>query len=153
MALCASLLVGWSIVRHYESSEHEHIHEDLYLQTELMAEIIALRQQNGSADSLQQSISELGRRSDLDITLINLAGEVLADSSANPATLGNQGSMQEVQQALRGSQHWGTAQRQSPNRGSEMLYMAKLIEDVDSPLVIRLAYPLQGLHNKPSTLP
>jgi len=73
----------------------------------------------------QRHIRDLGQRNDLRITIINRAGEVVADSDIpNPTIteIANHADRPEVQAALAGDV--GTARRHSETVGAELIYVA-----------------------------
>ncbi len=77
------------------------------------------------ASAWQRHVRDLGQRNDLRITLIDRAGEVVADSDIpNPTItdIANHADRPEVQAALAGEV--GTARRRSETIGAELFYVA-----------------------------
>lgn len=96
----------------------------------------------GPGPALQEVVQRLGQESSVRLTVIDADGTVLADSKADPATMGNHADRPEVIEALQG--RTGTAQRQSETLGRPFLYVAVPVTDPRHGriAVVRAAEPL-----------
>jgi len=88
---------------------------------------------------LSQILAEIARLTGYRVTVIRMDGTVLADSSADPASMENHGSRPEVAKALAGQP--STAVRKSSTTQSRMLYAAVPMGNPESG-VLRLAMSL-----------
>ena len=92
--------------------------------------------------ALQSLTEKVGEAGEVRFTLIDSAGEVLADSEVDPATLDNHADRPEVRQALAGNE--GRERRESATLGQEEVYVAVplLASDAEwSEGVLRAALP------------
>ena len=118
--LLAMLVLVWAADR--------TLRHDLERQTTADLERMARLVRAGITDdasSWQRQVRDLGQRNDLRITLIDRAGEVVADSDIpNPTItdIANHSDRPEVQAALAGEV--GTARRRSETVGAELFYVA-----------------------------
>lgn len=104
--------------------------------------LLKLASPEKSSDNIQQ----IAKISDCRITLIDARGKVFADSEKDPALLENHLNRPEVQEArLKGK---GKSVRFSNSIGTNMLYVAVAVKDVDRITgYIRLARPLYAVQN------
>ncbi|MDF1551577.1 MAG: ATP-binding protein [Deferrisomatales bacterium] len=85
--------------------------------------------------ALERNLKELSARSGMRYTVIRRDGVVLADSSADPASMDNHADRPEIATALQGRK--GSSQRASPTLDLGMLYVA-----IPTDPVIRVAKPV-----------
>ena len=99
-----------------------------------------------SPEKSSENIQQIAKISDCRITLIDAKGKVFADSEKDPALLENHLNRPEVQEArLKGK---GKSVRFSNSIGTNMLYVAVVVKDVDGITgYIRLARPLYAVQN------
>ena len=99
-----------------------------------------------SPEKSSENIQQIAKISDCRITLIDARGKVFADSEKDPALLENHLNRPEVQEArLKGK---GKSVRFSNSIGTNMLYVAVVVKDVDGITgYIRLARPLYAVQN------
>lgn len=105
------------------------------------AKSFALLIQNDHSHSMQQIAEEQARITQTRATIIARDGKVLADSTADSATMENHAGRPEVAAALSGRS--GAASRLSHTVGIEFLYVAVPSGDK----VARLAYPLSSIRS------
>jgi two-component system phosphate regulon sensor histidine kinase PhoR len=86
---------------------------------------------------VQPAVVELGKETEIRITVIRADGVVLADSSRDPATIENHADRPEVRSALGGNV--GVASRTSETVGTPFRYVAL---PVRNGIVVRVALPL-----------
>jgi two-component system phosphate regulon sensor histidine kinase PhoR len=118
--LLAMLVVVWAADRTLRRDLEQQTMEDLERIARLVNVSIA-----DDPSGWQRHVRDLGQRNDLRITLINTAGEVVADSDIpNPTItdIANHADRPEVQAALSGE--LGTARRHSETVGAELFYVA-----------------------------
>ncbi|HEY3373704.1 MAG TPA: ATP-binding protein [Candidatus Aquicultor sp.] len=97
-----------------------------------------------ASDQTNDLVQKLSRQMNARITLITRNGVVVADTEANPKTMGNHAKRPEVQQALRGNT--GISERYSSTVGHTMLYVAIPYTNAEKGNgVIRIALPLSDI--------
>jgi two-component system phosphate regulon sensor histidine kinase PhoR len=130
-AVMFDLLLGGA----WETSLRSEIERNLIQKTQLLAHRVETDRTHSLADIAAQEGQAAGAR----VTIIGPAGNVLADSEANPATLENRASTPEFAAALAG--RVGSDQRRSAAIGTPFLYVAVPV----SGGAVRLAYPLSDV--------
>jgi len=99
--------------------------------------------QRGAA--LQKWAAQVDDRLGARVTLLGPAGEVLADSRRDPASMGSHADRPERQEAVRRGTAWVV--RSSATLGTPMLYVAASLPGTPSPGVLRLAVPLAAVES------
>ncbi|MDD4569893.1 MAG: histidine kinase dimerization/phospho-acceptor domain-containing protein, partial [Tepidanaerobacteraceae bacterium] len=100
-------------------------------------------EQNPSAH-LDKKVSELGKNLKARITIIDLKGQVLADTERNPDELENHSNRPEIKQAYRGK--IGKSIRYSSSIKTKMMYVTvPILTDDTITAVLRLALPLSQI--------
>ncbi|MEW5784360.1 MAG: ATP-binding protein [Bacillota bacterium] len=131
----------------------ENLRSHLFAQARLAALLVdETAGQEGTAGDLDLLCKNLGNELNLRVTLVDLDGTVIGDSSENPAIMDNHLIRPEIQEAL--SSGKGVAERYSSTIGQYMYYAAISIYSKDAPhsgpkrveRVIRLAIPLSEIH-------
>jgi len=130
-AVMFDLLLGGA----WEISLRSEIERNLIQKTQLLAHRVDTDRTHSLADIAAQEGQAAGAR----VTIIGPAGNVLADSEASPAALGNRASAPEFAAALAG--RVGSDQRRSATIGTPFLYVAVPV----SGGAVRLAYPLSDV--------
>ena len=118
----------------------------------------ALRQQQRNLTAVAQSAAlvaaqsevdvellsrQLVARTDLRLTIVDAAGEVIADSNSDAGTMSNHADRPEVAQALQGKT--GVARRLSNTEGIEELYVAVPASLNGERVALRVAQPLSEI--------
>jgi two-component system, OmpR family, phosphate regulon sensor histidine kinase PhoR len=119
----------------WEASLRAEIERNLTQKTQLLAH----RVESDRTHSLDDLAAQEGQSAGARVTIIDPAGQVLADSQANPAEVQNPGSRPEFKAALSGKV--GISERPSATVGTPFLYIAVPI----SGGAVRLAYPLSDV--------
>jgi two-component system phosphate regulon sensor histidine kinase PhoR len=89
---------------------------------------------------------EMGRLTDMRLTVIKPDGTVLGDTDSTPATMENHAGRPEIQQALSSPGKVGSAVRESPTLGMTMMYAAIAAQDPrGNQLVLRTAMSLSHI--------
>src|SRR5580693_758799 len=130
-AVMFDLLLGGA----WETSLRSEIERNLIQKTQLLAHRVETDRTHSLADIAAQEGQAAGAR----VTIVGPAGNVLADSEANPATRENRASAPEFAAALAG--RVGSDQRRSAIIGTPFLYVAVPV----SGGAVRLAYPLSDV--------
>jgi two-component system, OmpR family, phosphate regulon sensor histidine kinase PhoR len=91
-------------------------------------------------DDLCKKLARLGAGR-IRLTVVAPSGQVIGDSHENPAGMENHLNRPEILEAMRTDT--GSSVRFSPTLGTQMMYVAEVIKDQDSPVaVVRVAAPL-----------
>jgi two-component system phosphate regulon sensor histidine kinase PhoR len=113
------------------------------LQTFLAPE---LEQHKNPSPHLDKAVGELGKDLKARITIVDLKGEVLADTERIPRELKNHSNRPEIKQAYRGE--IGKSIRYSSSIKTKMMYVAVPVLKGDTIIaVLRLALPLSQIGN------
>lgn len=123
----------------------DHMTEELQARAGLVQDQISRSSSTARPGELQALVRSLGEVSATRFTVVATDGTVVADSSADPATMNNHASRPEVRAALGGDV--GVDERRSPTLGVEELYVAiPSREDGRVTSVVRAAVPLTSLN-------
>ena len=109
----------------------------------LLVEEIVNRSPAASPDSLQTLCKNLGAEIETRITLITLDGMVIADSDENPRTMDSHHDRPEVIDALTGME--GVSKRSSYTLEEEHLYLARLVQQSEPNMILRVSFPTSDL--------
>ncbi len=109
----------------------------------LLVEEIINRSPSASPDSLQALCKNLGADIETRITLITLDGIVIADSDENPANMDSHHDRPEVIDALAGDE--GVSKRSSYTLEEDHLYLARLIQQSEPKMILRVSFPISDL--------
>jgi two-component system phosphate regulon sensor histidine kinase PhoR len=120
----------------WQASLRNEIERNLIQKTQLLAHRV---ETDRSGHSLADIAAQEGQAAGARVTIIDSAGNVLADSESGPGTTENLNQHKEFAAALSG--HVGTVQRPSSTIGTPFLYVAVPI----SGGAVRLAYPLSDV--------
>ncbi len=134
--LAAAVLFDLMLGGAWEASLRSEIERNLIQKTQLLAHGV---ETDRSGHSLADIAAQEGQAAGARVTIVDAAGNVLADSEANPANMEKQASRPEFAAALAG--RVGTDQRRSSTIGIPFLYIAVPI----SGGAVRLAYPLSDV--------
>jgi two-component system phosphate regulon sensor histidine kinase PhoR len=134
--LAAAVLFDLTLGSAWEASLRSEIGRNLVQKTQLIAHGV---ESDRSGHSLADIAAQEGQAAGARVTIVDAAGNVLADSEANPATMEKHASRPEFAAALAG--RVGTDQRRSSTIGIPFLYIAVPI----SGGAVRLAYPLSDV--------
>ena len=93
---------------------------------------------------LQHHVERIGSETDVRLTVVDSDGEVLAESHGDPDSMLNHANREELIDAAAHGR--GTAIRDSPTLGVEMLYVALPIDE-ESGALVRAAVPVSTINN------
>jgi two-component system phosphate regulon sensor histidine kinase PhoR len=120
----------------WQASLRNEIERNLIQKTQLLAHRVETER---SGHSLADIAAQEGQAAGARVTIIDAAGNVLADSESRPGTAENLAQRREFAAALSG--HVGSDQRRSSTIGIPFLYVAVPV----SGGAVRLAYPLSDV--------
>jgi len=123
---------GYILLRQMEIDTHEKM-------LRRMAQIIEKDMETLPPDVFARRISELRRRIDARITVINPDGRVLLESDRDPKAMENHAGRPEIIQAV--EKEWGSSVRHSHTLEADLLYVAHR----QGNRIIRIAYPLAAI--------
>ncbi|MGB7824604.1 MAG: ATP-binding protein [Candidatus Sulfotelmatobacter sp.] len=134
--LAAAVLFDLMLGGAWEASLRSEIERNLIQKTQLLAHRVETdRSGHSLADIAAQEAQAAGAR----VTIVDSAGNVLADSESSPANMENHATSPEFAAAFSG--RIGTDQRRSATIGIPFLYVAVPV----SGGAVRLAYPLSDV--------
>jgi two-component system phosphate regulon sensor histidine kinase PhoR len=141
IAVAAASVYAFVSLRHFY---HEEMVGTLTARARLIEERVRSESLPDRAREVDVLVKKLGGAAETRITVVLPSGEVVADSEADPATMGNHGDRPEIVAALAGSV--GVAERPSPTLGTDMLYVAvPLMDDERTAGAVGAALPLTAL--------
>jgi two-component system phosphate regulon sensor histidine kinase PhoR len=133
--LAAAVMFDLTLGGAWQGSLRSEIERNLIQKTQLLAHRVETDRSHSLADIAAQEGQSAGAR----VTIIDPAGNVLADSEANPTGMENRAPRPEFVAALSGK--IGSDERRSTTIGIPFLYVAAPI----SGGAVRLAYPLSDV--------
>jgi two-component system phosphate regulon sensor histidine kinase PhoR len=133
--VAAAVLFDLMLGGAWEASLRSEIERNLVQKTQLLAHRVDTDRTHSLADIAAQEGQSAGAR----VTIIDPAGNVLADSESSPGAVENVAQRKEFAAALTG--RVGTDQRRSATIGIPFLYVAAPV----SGGAVRLAYPLSDV--------
>ncbi|MFZ0198746.1 MAG: ATP-binding protein [Candidatus Sulfotelmatobacter sp.] len=134
--LAAAVLFDLMLGGAWEASLRSEIQRNLIQKTQLIAHGV---ETDRSGHSLSDIAAQEGQAAGARVTIVDVAGNVLADSESSPVSMEPQATRPEFAAALAG--RIGTDQRRSSTIGIPFLYIAVPI----SGGAVRLAYPLSDV--------
>ncbi len=137
VAAIVALLWGWSLFSPIDEQEVQRAYDKL--DSTAYAGKVALGESSKGAQELADELSGGGLR----VSIIASSGQVLADSEADAAGMGNHAEREEVAAALAGQT--GHARRSSTTDGTEYLYTAVPATWQGQSVVLRLAGSVAGV--------
>lgn len=141
--LSLALVVFFSVrtFRHYHLQQ---ISRDLISYIQLMASDVTTFLKTEDNAFLQQQSQTWAQHTNARLTLVDLNGRVLADSSHNPLEMDNHKNRPEILEAFQNGS--GESLRFSNTLNRDLFYVAKLVPDQNHPLaVVRLSVPLLSI--------
>ncbi|MBV1878219.1 MAG: cell wall metabolism sensor histidine kinase WalK [Pseudomonadales bacterium] len=167
--ITSTIIVGVLVSRQVTENSLEEIHHSLAVRAELLAQIARpellanTKHQYGAGlasnatdgvdinspelVSLQQIILQLGLKIGSRLTIITIAGQVLADSEQAPRNMDNHGQRPEIVEA--GEKGFSTVSRLSDTLQQKMIYRALRLSEEGSVLgFVRVSLPLSIIDQK-----
>lgn len=151
--LVCTLIVGIMVSRQVTENGRQEIYRSLEIRSELLAEISrrslaqSPHQLKTDIRTLQQTIVALGEKTNSRLTVITVAGNVIADSQESPENMDNHGQRSEIIDAReKGS---AVASRFSQTLQQEMIYRAQQVFDAQITIgFVRVSLPLSTIDEK-----
>lgn len=122
LILISTLIVGILISQRIEGDTLEEIRQSLKARAIFLQELASRHLEKSPSEAFQNRVHALGREIDTRLTVIDVDGIVIADSSENPTKMDNHGKRPEVLAAR--SHGLGTATRFSNTLQVKMMYLA-----------------------------
>jgi two-component system phosphate regulon sensor histidine kinase PhoR len=131
-------MLGWVLIGRMERHLLQEIRHGLEIKTLFLRELVNRHDES----KLQEQISLLAKETNARITLIRATGEVLADSSEQPAKMENHRDRLEIEQAE--TSELGVSTRYSGTIHQPMMYVAR--RNNQGPVrYVRIALPLDAV--------
>src|ERR1019366_878538 len=131
-------MLGWVLIGRMERHLLQEIRHGLEIKTLFLRELVNRHDES----KLQEQISLLAKETNARITLIRVTGEVLADSSEQPAKMENHRDRLEIEQAE--TSELGVSTRYSGTIHQPMMYVAR--RNNQGPVrYVRIALPLDAV--------
>lgn len=147
--LAAIGLLGALLTGRVEQYESRRIREQLEAKAILVAELTQDWTPRELVDG-QARLRRLGHETRMRMTLLDRAGQVLADSDEDPAKMENHADRPEVQAASQGE--FGLAQRYSATLKQWMIYVARSVSGTGPVAIVRVARPLDEIEHQLAAL-
>ena len=123
----------------------EKTRTDLESRAKLLSTQLLPYLRNGDLHRVQEIIKELGEKSSTRFTVIDLSGNVLADSVQIPSKMNNHLGREEIQLAI--AQNSGTSIRYSESVNDQLMYYATMFPvSNNEKIILRVSLPLTALN-------
>lgn len=116
------LLMGLYFAKVLENSYLQTLHELLYRESRLIAQVVRFPEVFSHQGTLQEQVEMIAPSTEVRVTVMNSEGEVLYDNYSTPQRMENHMDRPEFQTALQGKT--GISRRYSETVGEEMMYVA-----------------------------
>jgi len=138
-------ILGVYLTNNIRSTQIENLRSELRYQSGIISQtILPLIIDTSKAGEVQNSVKEISSLVEARITVIDITGNVLADSEDDTALMDNHSSRPEFRAAV--DSGYGESTRYSTTLGYNMMYIALPVSERDIALgVIRLAIPLKDI--------
>ncbi|VAX32967.1 Phosphate regulon sensor protein PhoR (SphS) [hydrothermal vent metagenome] len=151
ITLTALTAVGWYSLNSLSEFHYDRIAIDLEARARLVERLVLKRLtlKNSSSENIQSLnilSKEVGESTSMRVTLIDKAGNVLADSHEDPARMDNHANRPEIKKALSGK--IGTSSRHSLTVKEQLFYLALPVLQKGEVLgVVRTSIPVTFIDN------
>ncbi len=146
IVLISLSITGFVTVKSVEKYFIKNTEDTLITHANVLRGILApeFKAQQIPSTAINEKIRKLSNDIEARITLVDLNGQVIADTERSPDELENHGNRPEIEMAYRGK--IGKSIRYSSSMGTEMMYIAvPVINDGSISAVLRLALPLSQM--------
>ena len=151
LIVLTALVAGWTASRRLGDDVRRDTEAALGIQIELLHAQLAPDVPAEFEPVFQARVRALGARTGTRITVVRADGLVLADSSKEPADMGNHADRPEIRRSR--TEALGRAVRHSDTMGVAMVYVARRIEGPSGPRAyVRGAQPLLKLEERLESL-
>ncbi len=116
------LIVGWYAIRTFRDFHTEQVQQYLLSQAQITEYFLDEQILSGETEAVKKICSQISSKTNLRLTVINSAGQVLADSRENPDIMENHINRPEIRKALQGGT--GVRTRFSYTLSKNMMYVA-----------------------------
>lgn len=146
IVLISLSITGFVTVKSVEKYFIKNTEDTLITHANVLRGILApeFKAQQIPSTAINEKIRKLSNDIEARITLVDLNGQVIADTERSPDEMENHGNRPEIEMAYRGK--IGKSIRYSSSMGTEMMYIAvPVINDGSISAVLRLALPLSQM--------
>ncbi len=149
--LIVTLIVGVLISRQLSEKGWDDIRQSLMARTQLLADIakpvLLLKPEDQALSQFQETLVQLGRNTNSRFTVINVTGEVIADSRESPVKMDNHAQRPEIIQARKTGS--GVSSRFSHTLQRKMLYRANQVLNGKELIgFVRTSLPLSAIDER-----
>ncbi len=138
-------LIFYFVTINYRDFYLEQVKENLKNNIKLIKNDGSIKNNINNIDQLDEIIKEVGSSIETRITIIDVAGKVLADSRYNPYIMENHSNRPEIKEVIEGTEY-GISARKSSTLNQDMYYVASYQNLNGDRVVIRLAKSLENIN-------
>jgi len=138
------LAVSWFVLTELRDFHYQQTSKELRARTQLLVELLGGNVSAGQQAGLAEMVNRFGEASVTRITVVQVDGQVLADSDEDPALMDNHGQRPEILQAFVNGE--GVSTRFSNTLGQTLMYVALPVYQQDQLVgCVRTAIPLADI--------
>lgn len=147
IVLISLSVTGYTVAKAVEDYFIQKTEDDLTICAFAMRPFLAIKikQEENTSGQLETTVKELGNETKTRITIVDIEGNVIADSKKDPSDTESHSTRPEIKEAYLGN--IGKSARYSSSLKTEMMYVAiPILENHDVAYVLRLAVPISNIN-------
>ncbi|GLI20155.1 MULTISPECIES: two-component system histidine kinase PnpS [Tepidanaerobacter] len=147
IVLISLSITGYAVAKVVEDYFIQKTEDDLETRAFAVRPFLALKikQEENTLGQLETAVKELGNEIKTRITIVDIDGNVIADSEKDPSDTESHSTRPEIKEAYLGN--IGKSVRYSSSLKTEMMYVAiPILENHDIAYVLRLAVPISHIN-------
>lgn len=147
IVLISLSITGYAVAKVVEDYFIQKTEDDLETRAFAVRPFLALKikQEENTLGQLETAVKELGSEIKTRITIVDIDGNVIADSEKDPSDTESHSTRPEIKEAYLGN--IGKSVRYSSSLKTEMMYVAiPILENHDIAYVLRLAVPISHIN-------
>jgi len=147
IVLISLSITGYAVAKVVEDYFIQKTEDDLETRAFAVRPFLALKikQEENTLGQLETAVKELGSEIKTRITIVDIDGNVIADSEKDPSDTESHSTRPEIKEAYLGN--IGKSVRYSSSLKTEMMYVAiPILENHDVAYVLRLAVPISHIN-------
>jgi len=147
IVLISLSITGYAVAKVVEDYFIQKMEDDLETRAFAVRPFLALKikQEENTLGQLETAVKELGSEIKTRITIVDIDGNVIADSEKDPSDTESHSTRPEIKEAYLGN--IGKSVRYSSSLKTEMMYVAiPILENHDVAYVLRLAVPISHIN-------
>lgn len=147
IVLISLSVTGYTVAKAVEDYFIQKTEDDLTTCAFAMRPFLAIKikQEENTSGQLETTVKELGNETKTRITIVDIEGNVIADSEKDPSDTESHSTRPEIREAYLGN--IGKSARYSSSLKTEMMYVAiPILENHDVAYVLRLAVPISHIN-------